>query len=73
MLEINPRATTSFVGLGRLLPAGHLAAVWLAARGIAGYKRDLLKNLAGIVRRQPPVCFDANGTIRPVAHEAVTS
>ena len=73
VLEINPRATTSFVGLGRLLPAGHLAAVWLAACGIAEYKRDLLENLAGIVRRQPPVCFDANGTIRPVAHEAVTS
>ncbi|MGD0042302.1 MAG: hydantoinase/oxoprolinase family protein [Isosphaeraceae bacterium] len=34
VLEINPRATTSFVGLGRLLPAGHLAAVWLAACGV---------------------------------------
>jgi len=73
VLEINPRATTSFVGLGRLLPAGHLAAVWLAACGVAGYKCDLLENLADIVRRQPPVCFDADGTIRPVAHEAVTS
>ena len=37
VLEINPRATTSFVGLSRLLPAGRLAAAWLAACGVPGY------------------------------------
>ncbi len=73
VLEINPRATSSFVGLGRLLPAGRLAAAWLAACGVPGYKRDLLENLASLVRRQPPVCFDADGTIRPATHEAVNS
>ncbi|MBX6315286.1 MAG: ATP-grasp domain-containing protein, partial [Isosphaeraceae bacterium] len=31
MLEINPRPTTSYVGLRRLLPPGELARVWLAA------------------------------------------
>jgi len=73
VLEINPRATSSFVGLSRLLPAGRLAAAWLAACGVPGYKRDLLENLASLVRRQPPVCFDADGTIRPATHEAVNS
>jgi predicted ATP-grasp superfamily ATP-dependent carboligase len=73
VLEINPRATTSFVGLSRLLPAGGLAAAWLAACGVPGYTRELLENLADIVRRQPPVDFDANGTIRPGRHEAVIS
>ena len=72
VLEINPRATTSFVGLSRLLPAGHLAAAWLAACGVPGYECDLLENLADFVRRQPPVCFDADGTIRSIAHQAVT-
>ncbi len=73
VLEINPRATTSFVGHSRLLPAGRLAAAWLAACGVPGYTCDLLENLAGLVRRQPPVCFDADGTIWPVTHEAVIS
>ena len=33
VLEINPRPTTSFVGLSRLLPAGWLARAWLACCG----------------------------------------
>ncbi len=73
VLEINPRATTSFVGLSRLLPAGRLAAAWLAACGVPGYTCDLLENLADLVGRQPPVCFEADGTIRLVTHEAVIS
>ncbi len=73
VLEINPRATTSFVGLSRLMPAGRLAAAWLAACGVPGYTRDLLADLADIGRRQPPVGFDADGTIRPVTREAVIS
>jgi predicted ATP-grasp superfamily ATP-dependent carboligase len=73
VLEINPRPTTSFVGLSCLLPSGHLAGAWLAACGVPGYPRDLLADLADLVRRQPRLCFDADGTIRPVAHEAVIS
>jgi predicted ATP-grasp superfamily ATP-dependent carboligase len=73
VLEINPRVTTSYVGLSRLLPAGHLAAAWLASCGVAGYESDLLENLAGLVRRQSPICFDADGTIRAIAGEAVFS
>lgn len=72
VLEINPRPTTSFVGLGRLLPAGRLAAAWLAACGVPGFDRELLETLADSVRRQPPVGFDADGTIRPVEHAEVT-
>ena len=73
VLEINPRVTTSFVGLSRLLPAGRLAAAWLAACGVPGYPRDLLEDLASLVHRQPPVCFDADGTIRPVQGVEVSS
>ncbi len=73
VLEINPRVTTSCVGLSRLLPAGHLAAAWLAACGVAGYESDLLENLADLVRRQSPIRFDADGTIRAVVGEAVFS
>ena len=54
VLEINPRATTSFVGLSRLLPAGHLAAAWLAACGVPGFESDCWKILPKCVRRQRP-------------------
>ena len=72
VLEINPRPTTSFAGLGRLLPAGRLAAAWLAACGVPGFDRELLETLADSVLRQPPVGFDADGTTRPVEHGEVT-
>ncbi len=73
VLEVNPRATTSFVGLSGLLPPGHLAACWLASCGVPGYDGELLVTLAENVRRQSPVSFDANGTVRPVARKEVTS
>jgi predicted ATP-grasp superfamily ATP-dependent carboligase len=70
VLEINPRVTTSFVGLSRLLPRGRMAAAWLAACGVAGYKRILLEDLAQLVRLQPPICFDADGKIQAIANGA---
>ncbi len=72
VLEINPRATTSFVGLTRLLPAGRLAAAWMAACGVPGFDRHLLGNLAEVIHRQPPIGFDSDGTIWP-AHQVISS
>jgi predicted ATP-grasp superfamily ATP-dependent carboligase len=63
VLEINPRVTTSFVGLCRLLPPGHLAQAWLAACGVSEFPRGILANLAAMVSRQPSVSFDAEGNI----------
>ncbi|MFO0890441.1 MAG: ATP-grasp domain-containing protein [Isosphaeraceae bacterium] len=65
VLEINPRVTTSHVGLSRLLPPGRLARAWLAARGLAGASRDILAGLADEVASRPAVRFDAEGHVRP--------
>ena len=61
ILEINPRPTTSLVGLCRLLPAGRLAQAWLEALASAGRDEHLLESLFGLVHAQPPVVFDACG------------
>jgi predicted ATP-grasp superfamily ATP-dependent carboligase len=63
VLEINPRATTSFVGFRRLLPSGHLAQAWLGACGARERSRGILSNIAEMVGRRPPVSFDAEGNI----------
>ncbi len=63
ILEINPRPTTSYVGLSRLGPAGTIAGAWLAAMttGLDGTEwPDRLREL----REQPPVAFEADGSIR---------
>jgi predicted ATP-grasp superfamily ATP-dependent carboligase len=65
VLEINPRPTTSYVGLSRILPPGHLAAAWLASFGAPGYPRELLEDLADLVDRHPGVSFDAEGNTWP--------
>ncbi len=64
VLEINPRPTTSIVGLARLLPPGTIAGAWLAAvaGGLAGSGwPDRLRP----ARDGSPVSFDADGLIRP--------
>ncbi len=64
VLEINPRPTTSYVGLARLLPPGRLAGAWLAAvaRGFDGTDwPDRLRP----PRDASPVSFGADGSIRP--------
>ncbi len=63
ILEINPRPTTSLVGLVHLLPPGRLAAAWLAACGVAGYACGLPAQLASHIRTDAPVRFLADGTI----------
>ena len=62
VLEINPRPTTSFVGLARLHPPGTIAAAWLAAcqGGLAvTVWPDRLRRLDPGRR----VFFDSDGTI----------
>ncbi len=64
ILEINPRPTTSYVGLSRLLPAGLLARAWLAAcepgARDTGTLAGLLECIHGNQRR---VSFRANGEV----------
>ncbi len=63
VLEINPRPTTSCVGLNRLLPPGRLAAAWLAAFDAESEDATLLGSLAELVRGQTPLSFDASGGV----------
>ncbi len=62
VLEINPRPTTSIVGLVRLLPAGRLARAWIDA--VHGFAGGDSADLAAVVHRQNPLTFLADGTIR---------
>jgi tyramine---L-glutamate ligase len=68
VLEINPRPTTSYVGLSHLLPPGHLAQAWLAACGAAGWPRDELAHVASIVQEQQELFFDAEGNLLVPVH-----
>ena len=61
IIEINPRPTTSLVGLCRLLPRGRLAQAWLEAFRSSGRDDKLLESLCGLVHSQVPVVFDADG------------
>ena len=63
VLEINPRPTTSYVGLSRLMPPGHLARAWLAACGVPGFPAAGLAGLAEAIGRQPCIDFDAAGNL----------
>ncbi len=63
VLEINPRPTTSIVGLLRLLPPGHLAAAWLGACDPKFDGAALLAGLRDRVHSRRPVAFDASGDI----------
>jgi tyramine---L-glutamate ligase len=65
VLEINPRPTTSIVGLTRLLPPGHLAAAWLNAFDREAGDVASLARLADLVHGQEPLSFDASGGVVP--------
>ncbi|MDR3637465.1 MAG: ATP-grasp domain-containing protein [Isosphaeraceae bacterium] len=54
VIELNPRPTTSVVGLLSLLPPGRLARAWLGGAD----------DLASLVHSQAPVTFDPDGTFR---------
>lgn len=66
ILEINPRVTTSYVGLSRVLPTGCLASAWLAACGAIESSSSAARDLAGLVDRRVPVRFDTRGDVRPM-------
>ncbi len=61
VLEINPRATTSFVGYRRLVAPGTLARAWLASRDDPG-EFDWLA-LESEISRAETIAFEADGRI----------
>jgi predicted ATP-grasp superfamily ATP-dependent carboligase len=63
VLEINPRPTTSYVGLCRLLPPGLLARAWMSscAPEVAG--TVMLASLADQVCSQKCLSFGADGSV----------
>ncbi len=63
VLEINPRPTTSCVGLTRLLPPGRLADAWLAAFDCEPRDVASLSSLSELVQCQAPLSFDASGGV----------
>ncbi len=63
ILEINPRPTTSVVGLARILPPGWLASAWIGAFEPDSPGAALLPGLADLVHSHPPVAFDASGAV----------
>jgi hypothetical protein len=63
ILEINPRPTTSYVGLVRLLAPGALAQAWLSACDPARSDQANLAGLADWVHRQQPLSFRADGSL----------
>jgi predicted ATP-grasp superfamily ATP-dependent carboligase len=64
VLEINPRPTTSIVGIVHLLPPGRLASAWIGALE-PGSPREDLADLAAALRPKSPISFTASGTISP--------
>ncbi|HEX3448470.1 MAG TPA: ATP-grasp domain-containing protein [Isosphaeraceae bacterium] len=63
ILEINPRPTTSYVGIGRLLPAGLLARAWLTACEALEWELETLAGLAENVHAKPVLSFQADGEL----------
>ena len=63
VLEINPRPTTSCVGLARLLSPGQLADAWLGAVDRRWGNAGLLDSLADRVHGSRPLSFDASGVV----------
>jgi tyramine---L-glutamate ligase len=64
ILEINPRPTTSYVGLSRLAPPGLLARAWLAACEPMARDTETLAGLAECIHgKQGFVSFSANGEL----------
>lgn len=63
VLEINPRPTTSCVGLCRVLPPGRLASAWLAAFGKTSKWNDMMESITREISKAPMVRFGADGLI----------
>jgi hypothetical protein len=65
IMEVNPRPTTSCVGLTRLLPSGLLAEAWLNAFDPEPGAGALLSSLAELVHGAKSLSFDARGDVIP--------
>jgi tyramine---L-glutamate ligase len=65
VLEINPRPTTSLVGLARILPPGRLASAWIGAFEPDSPGAAQLAGLSDLVRAHRPLSFDATGRFEP--------
>jgi predicted ATP-grasp superfamily ATP-dependent carboligase len=63
VLEINPRATTSVVGLCRIAPPGLLAHAWLAGFADAGEWAAAIDRLQRAIKGGPRVRFGASGEV----------
>jgi predicted ATP-grasp superfamily ATP-dependent carboligase len=64
LIEINPRPTTSYVGLSRLLGAGRLATAWLEACRAADPDLAVLGALADHVHSEPCLSFGCDGEVQ---------
>ncbi|WP_435009605.1 ATP-grasp domain-containing protein [Tundrisphaera lichenicola] len=64
ILEINPRPTTSYVGLTQLLPPGTIAGAWLDAVSTGLAETDWPDRLRK-AHEHPPIRFEADGSARP--------
>ncbi|WP_165229895.1 ATP-grasp domain-containing protein [Aquisphaera insulae] len=63
IVELNPRPTTSIVGLCRLLPPGRLARAWLAACGVPGFEPMPAGTLAAALPGGIRADFDGSGRV----------
>jgi predicted ATP-grasp superfamily ATP-dependent carboligase len=68
VLEINPRLTTSFVGLRRLYPPGAIARAWLRAAAGEPFADDLER--AAPDPSRPVLRFSADGTVETTRADA---
>jgi tyramine---L-glutamate ligase len=70
LLEINPRPTTSFVGLSGLLAPGRLARAWLDACSPNAGDWEYLVTLAETVHGCGPLSFDTKGQLISLDEES---
>jgi predicted ATP-grasp superfamily ATP-dependent carboligase len=64
VLEVNPRVTTSIVGLWAKLTPGRLARAWMGLLGLAEFDVEDLRRIWSDVRQTPRLDFSADGRVR---------
>jgi predicted ATP-grasp superfamily ATP-dependent carboligase len=67
VLEINPRLTTSYIGLRRLVPPGALARAWLAALDGPEAEAEASAGLADRIRASGSVTFQDGRILDPAS------
>ncbi len=68
ILEVNPRPTTSYVGLARILLPGTLAQAWIDV--VTGRQPSETIDLAALVQAHNPVTFCADGAVQAHGEES---